>query len=63
MPTTENTTSNAGRGVTIVKKPIPRKYQTFSFRSLLAKRETRVATHRNARGVDNGGCGYAGNAG
>ena len=33
MPTTENTTSNAG-GVTIVKKPIPRKYQTFSFRLL-----------------------------
>ena len=40
MPTTENTTSNAGGGggVTIVKKPIPRKYQTFSFRRLLQSR-------------------------
>ena len=37
MPTTENTTSNAGGGVTIVKKPIPRKYQTFSFRRLLGR--------------------------
>ena len=36
MPTTDNTTSNAGGGgVTIVKKPIPKKYQTFSFRRLL----------------------------
>ena len=40
MPATENTTSNAGGGggVTIVKKPIPRKYQTFSFRRLLQSR-------------------------
>ena len=34
MPT-ETNNANSGGGVTIVKKPIPRKYQTFSFRRLL----------------------------
>ena len=36
MPTKTNN-ANSGGGVTIVKKPIPKKYQTFSFRRLLGR--------------------------
>ena len=40
MPT-ETNNANSGGGVTIVKKPIPKKYQTFSFRRLLARGSSR----------------------